>query len=68
MCGANQRQLLSSRRLMTRRNDSPGILYFLFAALPYLLPEPLEATVQDLGAIEHPPRPHQEMKQNPVQS
>ncbi|KAG8960296.1 hypothetical protein FRC00_000697 [Tulasnella sp. 408] len=59
---------LLSRRLMSRRNDNPGALYFLFAALPYLLPEPLEATVQDLGGIEHLPRPVQEMKQNPIQS
>lgn len=61
---------LLSRRLMDRGNAGPssGMLYLLFAALPFLLPEPLETVVQDLGGIEHPPPPDQEMKQNDVQS
>lgn len=38
------------------------MLYALFAALPYLLPEPLETVVQDLGEIKHPPATDQRAK------
>ncbi|KAG8955700.1 hypothetical protein FRC04_007691 [Tulasnella sp. 424] len=53
---------LLRRYVISTGEADPIMLYALFAALPYLLPEPLETVIQDLGEIEHPPLAKQHAK------